>query len=489
MIALTKAARDKRLFGANMELWPRQMEMLRDFEGPARTHVVAAARQVGKTTLAAMLAVHNAALRPDLDAVLPARRKRYVLIVAPGEDQAKEFVDVAAGLIADSPVLRSMAEVSASRIDFTLADGRRSCIAAMPANAKTVRGRSASLVIFEEFAHFDTTAGPGSDQRLYLALRPSMRRFGDAARVVAISTPNGESGKFFELFRDARAGVLRSALATQLAAWEVDPSYGEEQREADRLELGEDGFAEEVGAEFVSGRGSFFDLSGVSFAAAPAAPGEGKGWVAGLDAAFSSDRFGVAVVGESLAEPGLLVVGAVAALEPKRGRKPALESFEGERRRQDAMLDEVWGLIEPYKPRAVADLHKGGPVRSYLGRLGCAVQLLAPTGPLQKQQFVSLRTRLEDGSLRAWSQPQLVTDLRRVRATEGDAIHLPRSGGGHCDAAVALSLAAWELRHKTGMPQGKPVGGASVAVRLREAEGTRGMPAFGRAKSVIFEEF
>ena len=466
-VTLSKAATDPRLLGSTLELWPRQVELLRTLEGAERTVLIAAARQVGKTTLAAMLAVHNATMRPDLDRVLPRRRKRFILVAAPGEDQSREFIDVAAGLIADSPALRGMAEVSASRIEFRLPDGRRSCIVALPANAKTVRGRSASLVILEEFAHFDQSAGPGSDERLYRALRPSMRRFGSLAKLVAISTPSGESGRFWELHRDAEQGVLPSATAVRLSAWEVDPSYGEEQREADRAELGEDGFAEECGAEFVTGSGSFFDLSGVRFEGRPAAPEEGTGWVCGLDAAFSSDLFGIACVGRSRSDPNQLVVGAVAALKPKRSRKASEESFEDERARQDSILAQVAEIVAPYSPRGVADLHKGGPVKSYLGRQGVAVKLITPSDPLTKQRSVSLRARLEDGSLRAWAHAQLIQDLRRIRATDADRIHLPKQrNGSHCDAAVALSLAVWELKESSDgrllVPEGRIPEQASI---------------------------
>ncbi len=85
-------------------------------------------------------------------------------------------------------------------------------------------------------------------------------------------------------------------------------------------------------------------------------------------------------------------------------------------------------------------------MRSYFGRQGCRVNLVPPTGTLQMQQFVALKARLEDGSLRVWAQPQLIQDLRRVRTTDGGKIHLPKFRGSHCDTVVALASAAWELK-------------------------------------------
>ncbi len=478
------AAQDPRLLGAQfsesgLSLWPEQVKLLGSLEGPERTHVWAIGRQATKSTLAAIDAVHNCAMRPDLDVILPRRRVRYVLVIAPGIDQGREFIEVAAGLVEDSPVLRGMAEVAATQITFHLPDGRRSRIRALPANAKTIRGMSASLVIFEEHAHFDATAGPGSDERLYRAARPSMRRFGELARVLSISTPNGQSGKFAELFRDAETGVLPSSRAVKAATWEVDPSYDQAQRDADRAELGEDGFAEEVGAEFITGRGSFFDVPAIQFEQRAATPAEGRDWICGLDVGLSSDFFGVALVARSVPDPGVLVVGAVEGINPAavRVRAASSESLDDARAREDSMFSRAWAVAEPYSPtRGVADSHKGGPVRSHFGRQGCRVELVPPTGTLQMQQFVALKARLEDGSLRAWAHPQLIQDLRRVRTTEGGKIYLPKFRGSHCDTVVALASAAWELKERGEGRILVPQGRVDVRSLARAAPGSTAPP-------------
>lgn len=499
-MALVTAARDPRLLGAQfaqsgLGLWPRQVELLRSLEGVERTHVWAVGRQSGKTTLGALVAIHNCVLRPDLDVVLPRRRVRYVLVVGPGQDQGKEFIEVAAGLIEDSPVLSRMAEVATTQITFHLPDGRRSRIRALPSSAKTTRGMSASLAIFEEHAHFNETSGLGSDERVYRAVRPSLRRFAEKAKTLCISTPNGQSGKFYELFRDAETGALGSASAVKAPTWDVDPSYDEAQRDADRAELGEDGFAEEIGAEFVTGRGSFFDLTAVRFEDGAALPSEGSQWTCGIDVGLSSDFFGVALVGRSLEQSDRLVVGAVEGINPAsvRVRDASLESAEDARAREDSMFAKAWAVAAPYSPtKGVADSHKGGPVRSFFGREGCRVELVPPTGTLQMQQFVALKARLEDGSLRAWAQPQLVQDLRRVRTTDGGKIYLPKFRGSHCDTVVALASAAWELKASnaaslsvpTGAVPKAPAGGGSPTARPKMPKAPsiypRGTPAWQR---------
>lgn len=130
----------------------------------------------------------------------------------------------------------------------------------------------------------------------------------------------------------------------------------------------------------------------------------------GLDPAFHADRFGVALVGESAHERGVLLVGAVDALDPG-GR---LLSLERRRAREDRTLERVWKLIEPHSPRIVSDQHQADAITSFFGRQGASVKIVNLTRPVQTAAFTSTRARLIDGSLRPWRHPQLVEELRRV---------------------------------------------------------------------------
>jgi len=322
-----------------------------------------------------------------------------------------------------------------------------------------VRGTSASLIVLDEFAHFTDTAGPASDERMLTALEPTTAVFGDAARILICSTPFGESGRFYELFTGAQAGTLPSARATRGAAWEFDPSLDEAWRERKRAEVGEDIFRQEYGAEFVATGGSFFDLRGVEFEDGPARPEDCRRWIAGLDPAFHGDKFGVAVVGESASEAGVLLVGAVEGIAPG-GR---LRSLGARRGREDATLAKVWELLEPYatghRLRVVTDQHQSDAVSSFIGREGVGVKVTNLTGPLQTAAFTATRARLVDGSLRLWRHAQLIEELRRVRARDTESIELPRFGGSHCYIASALVLTVAEFKHgregRISIPQGR----------------------------------
>ena len=390
--------------------------------------------------------------------MIPRGRTRYVLVASPSEDQSREFVGLCAGIVEGSPLLGPMADVKADRIDFRLPSGAHAAIRALAANSRSVRGMSASLVIVDEFAHFTDTAGPASDERLFAALEPSLRVFRDAARMVVISTPHGETGKFFELCQAVDAGGLPGGRLTRAATSEIDPSLGEDWKERKRAEIGEDTFRQEYGAEFVAGAGQFFDLREVEkFAEAPARPRDAMSWTVGTDAAFHSDRFGVVLVGEAAGDAGTFLTGAVDAIDPGERRR----SLEARRAREDETLARVWEVIEPYaaeRPvRVWGDQHQSDGLRSFFRHPGLNVEIVNVTAPIQTAGFVSLRARLLDGSLRLWKHPLLIEELRRVRtAKTAESIMLPRFGGGHCDAASALALAAYALREGDLRPAAAP---------------------------------
>jgi hypothetical protein len=444
-ISLLDAVRDPNLLGATLPegLWDEQVRLLESLEDPEiAVHVWALGRGSSKTTLCALASVHAAALRGDLDGVLARGRVRYTLVASPSEGQSREFVRIAAAIVEASPVLSPLATVWADRIDFALDSGARTAIRALPANQASIRGMSASHTIIDEAAHLDTSAGPGSDKRVREALDGSTVPFQDRAVALLISTPAGTAGDFYRMFSDAQSGALPRARVEQKATWEVRPDVSEDYLSRKRRELGEAAFAQELGAQFVSAGGAFFDLEGVHVRDRPARPAEGRGWIASLDPAFHSDSFAVCLVGEDATVPGRLVVGAVEAIQAAGEKR----TFQARRGREDAVLAQIAKVIAPYAPtRILSDQHQADAIRSYFARQGYPVKIVPASGPGQTSAFTSTRARIDDGSLLLWRHPTLIEELRRVQV-RGESILLPRFGGSHCDCAAALCQAVWELR-------------------------------------------
>jgi hypothetical protein len=141
------------------------------------------ARQSGKSTISAVIALHRALYHPG----------SLVLCLAPSERQSKELF----GKVSDSCRQlcgTSGANANASRkpasdrkLGMHLPNGSR--IEALPGSEKTIRGFSGtSLLILDEAARID--------DGLYYAVRPMLAVSGGS--LMMLSTPYGKRGVFYE---------------------------------------------------------------------------------------------------------------------------------------------------------------------------------------------------------------------------------------------------------------------------------------------------
>jgi hypothetical protein len=132
-------------------------------------------RQSGKSTMAGIIALHQALTTPG----------SLTLILAPAERQAKElFSKIAASYCA---LGHAMPSNSYRKLGIELINGSR--IEALPGSEKTIRGYSGvGLLILDEAARVD--------DGLYYAVRPMLAVSGGS--LMMLSTPFGKRGVFFE---------------------------------------------------------------------------------------------------------------------------------------------------------------------------------------------------------------------------------------------------------------------------------------------------
>lgn len=431
------------LFG--VKLFPAQRELLAEFEECGNA-VWALGRQGGKSLMASIVCLHNALFRPDLDALMRRRRIRWAMAVATNLDQAMNLIDSARAIVSESPLLKALVVKDTSdTLTFDLGDGYRSGIRAWPCSSRGVRGFTSSCIVMDEAAHFvDSQDGYQAAEKVYAALRPTTIIFKERAQVLVISSPNGMTGFFADRFQRARdsAGWDARQLATSQVRPDLDAAYLEELR----AEMPET-FDAEYMAMFESGGDVFFDLSRFEPLAGelPATPGEGEAWIAGLDPAFSSDAFGVALVGR---REGGFVLGPVEAIAPERpkGRR---WSFEEKRAAEDRMIARVAKRCSTYAAAAWLDQHQSAAIEQRLREAGVSARTVGMTADVKYAAFRELRDRLYDGTLRVPNDERLLQELAAVRFKHGSPpkIVLPRSSRGHCDAVQALAVAVYKLRH------------------------------------------
>jgi hypothetical protein len=159
-----------RSLGIGPDPWQRDL-----LQSKASRVLLNCARQSGKSTMAAILALHQA-LRAS---------ESLVLILAPAERQAKELFSKVAE--AYRTLGHAIPAESYRKLGMELANGSR--IEALPGTEKTIRGFSGvDLLLVDE-------ASRVADE-LYFAVRPMLAVSG--GRLMMLSTPYGRRGIFYE---------------------------------------------------------------------------------------------------------------------------------------------------------------------------------------------------------------------------------------------------------------------------------------------------
>jgi hypothetical protein len=361
----------------NFKAYPLQREILASLEGPAQRAVWCLGRRSGKSRMIANACVHNALLRPDLDAQTGGET-RFIVIVATRVEQARIPLRFVMSTVERSPVIkRHVRRSTEDMIEFETATGARTAIASFPCGSRGGRGWPVSLLALDELAHFLDSDGNSSAAQVWAAMTPSVAQFGSLGRVIASSTPAGTGGLFAELFQRASSGEDESAVAFQHATWEMNPRIDRAwlaAQEADDPDM----FRAEFGAEFIGGASGLLDWDRVQVADyVELPPHAGRDWVLAIDAAVQRDPFAAVVVGRDARDPERLLVGSVQAWRPGR-----VESFAHRSRVEEELFGRAIELGRRFGVReVVADQHLSRLVRDRFQRAGFGVRIDPWTAP------------------------------------------------------------------------------------------------------------
>jgi hypothetical protein len=200
--------------------------------------ILCCGRQTGKSTVGAVLAIHKALTQPG----------STVLVVAPGERQAKLLFQKAARLYEKAGY--PLPAHSHRRTGLELANG--SIIEALPAVERTTRGYSVDLLICDEAA-----AVPDMD---YHGILPAL--IATQGEQVLLSTPRGKRGFFWELWHsddDWQRTMVRSDEVARIRP---------EDLEVFRATMPEQFFQQEFFCEWLDTEGSLFSYDDIEAALA-----------------------------------------------------------------------------------------------------------------------------------------------------------------------------------------------------------------------------
>ena len=447
---LIQACDDPRLLA--VPLWPVERVFLTSAEVHKLT-VLCCGRRVGKTTSGATVLCWDAALRPHLDRMVLPGEGRHSVAVATSLRQARLLVTSSLAILERSPLLSSLiANVTDDSI--TLTNGNT--ISAFPCGSRSARGWAISALVFDELAHFVDSEGNAAAEGMWRALAPATLQFGSEGRIVCCSTPSGSGGFFAQLYGQVEAGEIEGK-AHHFSTAEANPTVDPAFLEAERAALGEEGFRQEYGGEFISGSGSFFDHDEIRAVVSGkgALPEDGRGWVCSIDpASGTGDPFGLCVCGHD-ARPGFegrLLVGHVERWLPRKGGRLSRRS-RGERDLWiDSVLDKVAQISKRYGASVVSDQHVPHVITDELRKRGVSRVRIAPwTASTRSEAFQSLRLRVSTERISIPDDEQLVAEMLRVRTrfrAGASVIELPRVGDSHCDVVTALAAGVRQLDNR-----------------------------------------
>lgn len=216
---------------------PWQEQLLR--ERPRRG-LMLCCRQAGKSLTAAVASLHEALYNPGA----------LILMIAPTQRQSAELLRKTRILLTGLPAPVTIVSESTSLLEL----GNGSRIISLPAVEDTIRGYSAAaLIVIDEAARV-------SDD-LYWALRP-MLAISDG-RLLALSTPNGQRGWFYQAWASDEPWTRVRITAAECPR--ISPGFLEEEQRT----MTPGFYASEYGCEFGDSIDSVFSHDDIAAALDP----------------------------------------------------------------------------------------------------------------------------------------------------------------------------------------------------------------------------
>ena len=260
-----------------IELWPHQVAAT---VAPRVFKLITAARQTGKSTLLAVVAIHAAFTRPGSTS----------LIISAGEGAAKELMDDIITMLARAELLRGSVTEEQKRL-VVLSNGAK--IIAVPTSVKQIRGVTCDgVLVLDEAAYMDESIWRAALYTIAAVKRPL---------VYLASTPWGGPDHFFRhrwtLGQDPSDPDHWSAQWT----YEVSPKINKALLEREKERSDPVVYRAEVLGEWVDEVGSYFTSEEILNATAdydllPPSEATGEVVTAGIDWGVSYDSNAIVTV-------------------------------------------------------------------------------------------------------------------------------------------------------------------------------------------------
>jgi Terminase-like family. len=204
---------------------------VRALRSPAKRQIFNCTRQAGKSTTAAIKALHRAIYFP----------RSLVLLVSPSLRQSSELFRKVTDLTDHLPTSPRLTEDN--RLSLTMQNGSR--IVSLPGKEETIRGYSGASLIIED----EASRVPDD---LYRAVRPMLAV--SRGQLILMSTPFGKRGHFHDEWTNEEPAWERIMIPAS-ACPRITPEFLEEERRS----MGDWWYRQEYECQFVQTVDTVFD--------------------------------------------------------------------------------------------------------------------------------------------------------------------------------------------------------------------------------------
>ena len=177
---------------------------------------LAVGRRGGKSHVAALLAIYEAAFKDHRDKLAPGE-VATCMVIASDRRQARAVMRYISGLVNENPMLRRMVlRENSEQIEFS----NRAAIEVHTASHRAVRGYTLCAAILDEIA-FWHVEGASPDAEIVAALRPALSTLN--GRLIGLSSPYARRGVLWDQYRRHYGQDGSAVLVAQAASRTMNP--------------------------------------------------------------------------------------------------------------------------------------------------------------------------------------------------------------------------------------------------------------------------
>lgn len=413
-------------------------------------------RRAGKSTISAIIALFST-FKVNWRPYLKKTPVATVAILSHSVEFSQEILDILKGMVDESPVLTRLKNPKRKdtqstfhlKIPFIQPGGKieysEVAIKVGAASKKTTRGRAVCTLLCDEIAFWNIAENAAeSDTDILRAIRPALLQFGEHATTIKLSSPAIKQGVLYEEW-ERRLDLKDDVIQFKAPSWVWNTILPKEEFKKE-WRSDPDGFDTEFRANFVDSISNFILPEFVDLCVVKGAkvipPAEEKNviYTAAIDAAFKSDKFAFALVGNN----------------NKRVTLHSLKLWQGSRK-DPVKVFEVAKYIrtvcrEYGVSNVIADQYAYQPLKEVFEKFGISLIENTFSLPYKRKIYFSLKRLIHNQNISLLDEPILHKEIKelQVEQTPTGQIRIGHPPRGTDDAADALAVAAHASLEKSG---------------------------------------